>query len=147
MIWVVHHGSGSRILTFYPSRIPDPGVKKAPDPGSGSATLRETREVFVMGTVHDTMLWFAVVENDTPPPNHPLPATNGKVFTCHTEEQMRWPFQNSKNSNISTTANKVMFSSLMLVQKDPEPTPVQVLKGKYRTHYMFISVVDLSISL
>jgi hypothetical protein len=28
-----------RILTFYPSPIPDPGVKKAPDPGSGSATL------------------------------------------------------------------------------------------------------------
>jgi hypothetical protein len=26
-------------LDFYPSRIPDPGVKKAPDPGSGSATL------------------------------------------------------------------------------------------------------------
>jgi hypothetical protein len=24
-----------RILTFYPSQIPDPGVKKAPDPGSG----------------------------------------------------------------------------------------------------------------
>jgi hypothetical protein len=32
-------GTGSRILTFYPSRIPDPGVKKAPDPGYGSATL------------------------------------------------------------------------------------------------------------
>ncbi len=30
-----------RILIFYPSRIPDPGVKKAPDPGSGSATLNE----------------------------------------------------------------------------------------------------------
>ncbi len=28
-----------RMLTFYPSRIPDPGVKRAPDPGSGSATL------------------------------------------------------------------------------------------------------------
>jgi hypothetical protein len=28
-----------RILIFYPSRIPDPGVKKASDPGSGSATL------------------------------------------------------------------------------------------------------------
>jgi hypothetical protein len=28
-----------RILTFYPPRIPDPGVKKAPDPESGSATL------------------------------------------------------------------------------------------------------------
>jgi hypothetical protein len=36
MIRVVHPGFGSRILilTFYPSRIPDPGVKKAPDPGS-----------------------------------------------------------------------------------------------------------------
>jgi hypothetical protein len=29
-----------RILTFYPSRIPDPGVKKAPDPGSGFAALQ-----------------------------------------------------------------------------------------------------------
>jgi hypothetical protein len=28
-----------RILTFYLSQIPDPGVKKAPDPGSGSATV------------------------------------------------------------------------------------------------------------
>ena len=36
MIRVVHSGSASRnrILTFYPSWIPDPGVKKAPDPGS-----------------------------------------------------------------------------------------------------------------
>jgi hypothetical protein len=34
MIRVVHPGSGFRILIF-----PDPGVKKAPDPGSGSATL------------------------------------------------------------------------------------------------------------
>jgi hypothetical protein len=32
-------GSGYRILTFYPSRIPDPRVKNAPDAGSGSATL------------------------------------------------------------------------------------------------------------
>jgi hypothetical protein len=35
MIRVVHPGSG--ILIFLP--IPDPGVKKAPDPGSGSAAL------------------------------------------------------------------------------------------------------------
>jgi hypothetical protein len=28
-----------RILILYPSRIPDPGVKKTPDPGSGSAAL------------------------------------------------------------------------------------------------------------
>jgi hypothetical protein len=39
MIRVVHAGSRIRMLTFYPSRIPDLGVKKAPDPGSGSATL------------------------------------------------------------------------------------------------------------
>ncbi len=39
MIRVVHPGSRIRILTFYPSWIQDPGVKKAPDPGSGSATL------------------------------------------------------------------------------------------------------------
>jgi hypothetical protein len=32
-------GSWIRILIFYPSRIPDPGIKKTPDPGSGSATL------------------------------------------------------------------------------------------------------------
>ena len=32
-----------RILIFYLSRIPDPGVKKAPDPGSESATLLTTQ--------------------------------------------------------------------------------------------------------
>ncbi len=32
------------MLTFYLSRIPDPGVKKAPDPGSGSETLGEDQE-------------------------------------------------------------------------------------------------------
>jgi hypothetical protein len=34
---VVH--PGSRILTYYPSGIPDPGVKKAPDPGSATLHL------------------------------------------------------------------------------------------------------------
>ncbi len=34
MIRDVQPGSRIRILIFYPSRIPDPGVKKAPDPGS-----------------------------------------------------------------------------------------------------------------
>ncbi len=33
-------GPGIRKNLF---RIPDPGVKKAPDPGSGSATLFETK--------------------------------------------------------------------------------------------------------
>ncbi len=35
-------------LDFYPSRIPDPGVKKAPDPGSGSATLITPNFLFVI---------------------------------------------------------------------------------------------------
>ncbi len=41
MIRVVHPVSGSQIwnLIMCPSRIPDPRIKKAPDPGSGSATL------------------------------------------------------------------------------------------------------------
>jgi hypothetical protein len=38
-------GCSSRIpdpdADFLPSQIPDPGVKKAPNPGSGSATLRK----------------------------------------------------------------------------------------------------------
>jgi hypothetical protein len=40
MIQDLHSGCGSRILIFifYLSRIPDPGVKNAPDPGYGSAT-------------------------------------------------------------------------------------------------------------
>jgi hypothetical protein len=40
MIRVVHPGSRIRMLTFYPSRIPDPGVKKAPDPGSATLLIR-----------------------------------------------------------------------------------------------------------
>jgi hypothetical protein len=40
MIWVVHPGSGSLVFTHPGSRIQ--GVKKAPDPGSGSATLNCT---------------------------------------------------------------------------------------------------------
>ncbi len=35
-IWIWDTGSGKNLF-----RIPDPGVKKAPDPGSGSATLVE----------------------------------------------------------------------------------------------------------
>ncbi len=37
-IWVWDPGSGKNLSG---SRIPNPGVKKAPDPGSGSATLAE----------------------------------------------------------------------------------------------------------
>jgi hypothetical protein len=47
MIWVVHPGSRIQILTFCPSRIQgSKRVKKAPDPGSGSATLKELFIVF-----------------------------------------------------------------------------------------------------
>jgi hypothetical protein len=44
-IWVWDPGSGKNLF-----RIPDPGVKKAPDPGSGSATLINT-ERFYSSTV------------------------------------------------------------------------------------------------
>jgi hypothetical protein len=37
-IWVWDPGSGKNLF-----RIPDPGVKKAQDPGSGSATLIKVR--------------------------------------------------------------------------------------------------------
>ncbi len=33
-----------RILIVYPSRIPDPGIKKAPDPGSGTPVKRRKSE-------------------------------------------------------------------------------------------------------
>ena len=36
-------GSGKNLF-----RIPDPGVKKAPDPGSGSATLVVPRRLFIL---------------------------------------------------------------------------------------------------
>jgi hypothetical protein len=38
-IWIWDSGSGKNLF-----RIPDPGVKKAPDPGSGSATLKKGKE-------------------------------------------------------------------------------------------------------
>jgi hypothetical protein len=38
-------------LDFYPSRIPDPGVKKTPDPGSGSATLESQKPAIQMGHI------------------------------------------------------------------------------------------------
>ncbi len=42
MIWVVHPASRIRMLTFYPSRIPDPGVKKmTPNPGSATLNVAE----------------------------------------------------------------------------------------------------------
>ncbi len=52
-----------RIITFYPKnifRIPDPGVKKAPDPGSGSATLQQCPLIW---TVRHSLALF--------PPTHP----------------------------------------------------------------------------
>jgi hypothetical protein len=38
---------GSSFFTYPRSRIPDPGVKKAPYPGSGSATLHATNDVLL----------------------------------------------------------------------------------------------------
>jgi hypothetical protein len=48
MIRAVHPGSG---LFFYPSRIPDPGVKKAPDPDPQHCTGTFVMQVKVLGTL------------------------------------------------------------------------------------------------
>ncbi len=46
----LHPGSGSqnRILIFYPSWISDPGVKKAPDPGSARSKLLNFQGVVLL---------------------------------------------------------------------------------------------------
>ncbi len=42
------------ILIFYPSRIPDPGVEKASDPGSGLATMLQAwNNLWYYSVLHD----------------------------------------------------------------------------------------------
>jgi hypothetical protein len=60
MIRDIHPRSRIRILIFHLFRIPDPGVKKAPDPGSGSATL----QFIVSGSVADPDALNPVPETD-----------------------------------------------------------------------------------
>jgi hypothetical protein len=71
MIRIVHPGSRIRMLTFYPSRIPDPGVKKAPDLGSrirNTACYRYQIQIpipdlcslFYMCKIHKRDLFFTV---------------------------------------------------------------------------------------
>ncbi len=66
MIRVVHPGSQIRMLTFsHPgSRVPDPGVKKAPNPGSG-IRIRNTALQVVIITVVDTSSYALRVEGAT----------------------------------------------------------------------------------
>ncbi len=54
-IWVWDPGSGKNLF-----RIPDPGVKKAPDPGTGSATLRI--QVYRTKTVYNICLVVYLVQ-------------------------------------------------------------------------------------
>jgi hypothetical protein len=82
---VVHHGTGYNpdpdpililVLIFYPSRIPHPRVKKAPDPGSGSATLisiknvcKKTANCMLLVNLHSMLqmrilIWLAVTIMD-----------------------------------------------------------------------------------
>jgi hypothetical protein len=41
--YVPGYSSRDPDLDFFPSRIPDPGIKKAPDSASGSAALQKTQ--------------------------------------------------------------------------------------------------------
>jgi hypothetical protein len=59
-------GSGKNLF-----RIPDPGVKKAPDPGSGSATLEKSTgfQIWIRNIGHKSVLLLLlyVLENSRPP--------------------------------------------------------------------------------
>jgi hypothetical protein len=71
-------GSGSRF--FSPSRIPYPGVKKAPDPGSQIRNTAYTHgELLKKATL-------VAVERMASPPSF-LQYNIGNVFTCYTERR------------------------------------------------------------
>jgi hypothetical protein len=83
MVRAVHPGSRS---LFYQSRIPDPGVKKAPDPGSGSSTL-------VLLRIMNALMWTitilvpnhgnSVVDHDCFDENHDRPDANLDSFGAY----------------------------------------------------------------
>jgi hypothetical protein len=82
-------GCSSRILTFYPSWIPDPGVKKAPDPGTSSATLLQT-----MTTLNSQAFTLArrqekVGESTAPSMEGSISPTTSKLFMLSTLNTMR----------------------------------------------------------
>jgi hypothetical protein len=83
MVRVVHPGSRIRMLTFYPSRIPDPGVKKAPDPGSGSATLILFMYMLVLLSRNDILL-FSIFGHLTPG------SGSGSVFSLKGWIRIKW---------------------------------------------------------
>ncbi len=74
-IWVWDPGSGIRDPGSGKNlfRIPDPGVKKAPDPGSGSATLGDILDFLV------SHLLYIQKYDTTPPP----PSWVEKIVTQH----------------------------------------------------------------
>ncbi len=58
MIWIVRPGSGF----FYLSRIPDPGVQKAPDPGSRIRNIGcyGTQSFFLLLQAHDKLTGMSI---------------------------------------------------------------------------------------
>jgi hypothetical protein len=70
MIRDVHPGSRFRILIFHPSRIPDPEVKQALDPGS--STLRADITLF--------HFWYADSGNIKPLPVLPVNLDSGSAY-------------------------------------------------------------------
>jgi hypothetical protein len=58
---VFHPKSRILILIFYPSRIPETGVKKALDPGSGSPTLASMHDTqSARRTVERAVMWMHI---------------------------------------------------------------------------------------
>jgi hypothetical protein len=56
-VWVWDPGSGKNLF-----RIPDPGVKKAPDPRSGSATLQSTLIVQIVILLRRSFIQVKILE-------------------------------------------------------------------------------------
>jgi hypothetical protein len=94
MIIVVHPGSASQIQIqiFYPTRIPAPVVKKAPDPGSGSATLTDCQTFSILcfrfhKIYSPEEALSQILERDdifiyeTPPPPPPSPVVTGVQYS------------------------------------------------------------------
>jgi hypothetical protein len=51
MIWDVHPGSRIRIFSHFVSRMPDPGVKKATDPGSVTVFIYKKPDFLVVSNL------------------------------------------------------------------------------------------------
>ncbi len=94
---------------FYPFRIVDPGVKKAPDPGSGSATQLTNVSESGLGA---TPCWTCCRCPCCPPP--PSPYTTGTApprnRTRHAQARKKWMGTRDRRRNFMPLDGKACLS-------------------------------------